>query len=72
MDARSSHGSWTRPTLRLIGECEGEVSTTLAERLGRDRTCFKADVRKLKALGLTESLETGYRLTALGRKLAAL
>ena len=28
---------------------------------------FKANVRKLKALGLTISHETGYELTALGR-----
>ena len=42
------------------------VSTKLAERVGRERFAFKADVRKLKALGLTESLEVGYRLSALG------
>ncbi len=71
MDARSTHGVWTRETLRLIGACEGVVSTDLAEQLRRDRIAFKADVRKLKALGLTESLETGYRLTALGRLLVA-
>jgi len=35
------------------------------------RVEFKADVRKLKALGLTESLEIGYRLTALGRTVVA-
>ncbi|HEY7447932.1 MAG TPA: hypothetical protein VH702_07265 [Vicinamibacterales bacterium] len=28
---------------------------------------FKRDVRKLKALGLTESLEIGYRISARGR-----
>jgi hypothetical protein len=28
---------------------------------------FKADVRKLKELGLTESLEVGYRLSPRGR-----
>lgn len=30
---------------------------------------FKANVRKLKELGLTESLEVGYRLSARGRAL---
>jgi hypothetical protein len=39
----------------------------LAERFGRERLPFKADVRKLKALGLTESLEVGYRLSPRGR-----
>ena len=67
MDARSAHGAWTRPTLRLIGNHPGTVSTELAAAVGRPRPEFKADVRKLKALGLTESLEVGYRLTRLGR-----
>jgi predicted transcriptional regulator len=40
-----------------------------------DKVRFKANVRKLKALGLTESLEVGYRLSPRGeavlRKLEA-
>jgi hypothetical protein len=67
MDARSPHGAWTRPTLRLIGNHPGTVSTDLAATMHRSRPEFKVDVRKLKALGLTESLEVGYRLTKLGR-----
>ena len=39
----------------------------LAAALGREKLPFKADVRKLKALGLTESLERGYRLSPRGR-----
>ena len=31
-----------------------------------DRPAFKLNVRKLKALGLTESLEVGYRLSPRG------
>ena len=38
----------------------------LAEQLGMDRPAFKLNVRKLKALGLTESLEVGYRLSPRG------
>jgi len=38
----------------------------LAASIGRDRDSFKLDVRKLKALGLTESLEIGYRLSPRG------
>lgn len=38
-----------------------------AAELGRERLPSKADVRKLKMLGLTESLEIGYRLSARGR-----
>ena len=69
MDARSEHGPWTRDVLALIGARPGVVSTELAATLDRERFAFKADVRKLKALGLTESLEVGYRLSALGRAL---
>lgn len=66
LDAASTHGPWTRPTLRLIADRPGVVSTDLAEALGRDRPSFKIDVRKIKRLGLTESLEVGYRLSPRG------
>ena len=36
-------------------------------RVTLDTQPFKRDVRKLKALGLTESLEVGYRLSPRGR-----
>jgi hypothetical protein len=38
----------------------------LAAMLGREREPFKLDVRKLKNLGLTLSLEVGYRLSPRG------
>ena len=66
MDATSEHGPWTRVTLELIRVHPGVVSTVLAAEVGRERFAFKTDVRKLKALGLTESLEVGYRLSSLG------
>ena len=53
--------------LRLIGDRPGVRAGDLAAELGRERLAFKADVRKLKALGLTESLEIGYRLSPRGR-----
>jgi hypothetical protein len=68
MDQRSSFGPWTRVTLGVIRDNPGVVSTKLAELVGRERFDFKADVRKLKALGLTQSLEVGYRLTPLGEE----
>ena len=40
----------------------------LAPTMGWELPKFKANVRKLKALGLTRSLETGYRLTDLGER----
>lgn len=57
---------WTRATLDVIARHPGVVSTTLAAELGQDRAPFKLNVRKLKELGLTESLEVGYRLSPRG------
>lgn len=71
LDAASSVGPWTMPTLTLIAAQPGVVSTVLAETLGRERASFKVDVRKLKRLGLTESLEVGYRLSPRGRAFLA-
>lgn len=66
-DARSPNGPWTAATLRLIAEHPGRRAGDLADLLGWERLPFKAQVRKLKALGLTESLEVGYRLSPRGR-----
>jgi hypothetical protein len=69
LDAASPHGAWTRETLALIASQPAVVSTKLAQQLGRERMPFKADVRKLKAMGLTISLEVGYRLSPRGEAL---
>jgi hypothetical protein len=66
LDAASRHGPWTATVLRLIAESPGTRAADLARGLGRDTAPFKADVRKLKELGLTESLEVGYRLSPRG------
>jgi len=60
------NGAWTRTTLQLIDRYPGIVSTKLAERAGQERPAFKLNVRKLKELGLTESLDVGYRLSPRG------
>ncbi|TYK49457.1 hypothetical protein [Actinomadura decatromicini] len=69
IDSRSRRAPWTREILRLIEEHPGLRAQDLAERLNRDKLPFKADVRRLKALGLTQSLETGYRLSPRGKAL---
>lgn len=69
MDRLSRHGPWTRATLRLIGKQSRVPAARLAEKLGRERPSFKADVRKLKKLGLTISHEVGYELSPRGRTL---
>jgi hypothetical protein len=60
------NGGWTRSTLQLIERSPGTVSTVLAEHAGQERAEFKLNVRKLKELGLTESLQVGYRLSPRG------
>lgn len=66
LDRASSHGPWTRTTLRLIADHPARRAGDLAELAGRERAPFKLDVRKLKNLGLTESLDIGYRLSPRG------
>ena len=70
-DAASRHGPWTMAVLASIADNEGIRAADLAARLGRDTLPFKADVRKLKELGLTESLDVGYRLSPRGRAVLA-
>ena len=67
LDAASSRGAWTSETLALVGERPAVRAPDLAASLSRDTVSFKRDVRKLKELGLTESLRIGYRLSPRGR-----
>lgn len=67
LDAASRRGPWTRATLRAIADSPGKRAPDLAVSFGRETLAFKRDVRKLKELGLTESLEVGYRLSPRGR-----
>ena len=71
MDRRARHGAWTGATLRAIKTRPGVLAAKLAQSLGRPRDEFKRDVRKLKNLGLTFSLEVGYCLTPKGEALLA-
>jgi hypothetical protein len=57
---------WTRATLEAIATRPRTRAARLAETLGRETPEFKVDVRKLKALGLTRSLEVGYELSPRG------
>ena len=66
-DQSSRHGPWTETVLRLIEASPGVRAPDLAASLDRETQPFKRDVRKLKELGLTESLKVGYRLSPRGR-----
>jgi hypothetical protein len=67
LDRASSHGPWTRAVLEVIAAQPATRAADLAAAFGRETQPFKTDVRKLKNLGLTESLEVGYRLSPRGR-----
>jgi hypothetical protein len=67
LDRASRRGPWTATVLGLIAENPGVRAPDLAAGLGLETLPFKRDVRKLKELGLTESLEVGYRLSPRGR-----
>jgi hypothetical protein len=66
LDKASRHGPWTATTLDLIATQPGVRAGDLAASVGRETAPFKLDVRKLKGLGLTLSLEVGYRLSPRG------
>jgi biotin operon repressor len=68
---KAAGAAWTKQALQLIAAHPGVVSTTLAESAGMERADFKLNIRKLKALGLTISLEVGYRLSPRGVALLA-
>ena len=66
MDRSSNRGPWTGEVLALVADRPGTVSTVLAEAMGWERQDFKLHVRRLKELGLTLSLDVGYRLSPRG------
>ena len=62
---------WTRRYVQLIADQPAVVSRVLAAQTGIEVPLFKRRVRQLKELGLTESLEVGYRLSPRGRAVLA-
>ena len=69
---RASPAAWTRAYLQLIDDHPAVVSHRLSSRIGEfDPVRFKRRVRQLKELGLTESLEVGYRLSPRGAAVLA-
>lgn len=60
---------WTERFMDLIAAHPGRRAGDLALMAGQELLEFKVRVRKLKALGLTISLETGYRLSPRGEAL---
>lgn len=63
---RAAPEPWTRAYLELVAQNPGVVARELAAGIGMERDPFKVRVRRLKELGLTESLDVGYRLSPRG------
>ncbi|MBO0823560.1 MAG: ASCH domain-containing protein, partial [Actinobacteria bacterium] len=66
LDAVSKRGPWTAAVLAQIAAQPGVSSALLAADLDWDRPDYKLHVRRLKAIGLTISLEVGYRISPRG------
>jgi hypothetical protein len=66
LDAHAAEGAWTQRTLEIIRDHPARRAGDLCRLVGLELLPFKLNVRKLKALGLTESLEVGYRLSPRG------
>ena len=66
LDISTPDGPWTLAVLETIESNPGRRAPDLAAFFGRETQPFKADVRKLKNLGLTLSLRIGYRLSPRG------
>ena len=60
-------GPWTYEVLQAIADNPGLRAPDIAASFGRETLPFKRDVRKLKELGLTISLEVGYELSTRGQ-----
>lgn len=65
-------GKWPLKYLQMIHEQPNIHAQILADSLGLEKNRFKGQVRKLKELGLTESLRPGYKLSPRGEKLLKL
>lgn len=69
LDRLGKHGPWTNAVLRAIAARPNLRAAELAEQLGFEKEWLKTSIRKLKELGLTESLVVGYRLSPRGHAL---
>lgn len=71
MDERSDYGAWTKKVLQYIGRHPEELAANMALAMNMDKHWMKTNIRKLKELGLTESMPIGYRLSPRGEVILA-
>ncbi len=68
LDRRGRGPKWTDTYLRLVHLHAGVPAGELASMAAADKALLKRRMRLLKNLGLTESLDVGYRLSRRGRR----
>jgi hypothetical protein len=66
LQRRLARSPWAHDVLALIAANPAVRAPDLAASRGEETAPFKARVRRLKELGLTESLPVGYRLSPRG------
>jgi hypothetical protein len=67
LDRFDAKTPWTAATLDLIERNPRVAASRLAAQVGRETAPFKADVVRLKKLGLTQSFEVGYEISPRGK-----
>lgn len=65
-DKSSPYGPWTRKVFQVIETHPATRAQDIADQLGFEKDWLKTQIRKLKNLGLTESLEVGYEISPRG------
>lgn len=68
LDRRGRGPRWTDTYLRLVHQHAGIPAGELARMVGAEKDLLKRRMRRLKDLGLTESLDVGYRLSPRGQQ----
>jgi GNAT superfamily N-acetyltransferase len=68
LDRRGRGPRWTDTYLRLVHQHAGVPAGKLARMAGAEKAVLKRRMRRLKDLGLTESLDVGYRLSPRGQQ----
>jgi GNAT superfamily N-acetyltransferase len=63
LDRRGRDPKWTDTYLRLVHRHAGVPAGDMARMAGTEKAVLKRRMRRLKDLGLTESLDVGYRLS---------
>lgn len=66
LDTGGDIKNWTIKVLKAIQANPAQRAIDLSAKLGYEKEWFKINVRKLKNLGLTISLETGYKISPRG------